>query len=64
MKCERGLLKKKIKTMNIKMAMNSQLSTTEPKKLSKQANQKQNRRYGDHLEGYQLGGGRRRMGKM
>ena len=50
--------------MNIKMAMNSQLSTTEPKKLSKPANQKQNRRYGDHLEGYQLGGGRRRMGKM
>ena len=27
-------------------------------KLSKQAEQKQNHRYGDHLEGYQLGGER------
>ena len=34
------------------MAINSQLSTTEPKKLSKQAEQKQNHRYGDYLEGY------------
>ena len=35
--------------MNIKMATNSQLSTTEPKnKLSKQAEQEQNHRYGDH----------------
>ena len=43
--------------MNIKMAINSQLSTTESKnKLSKQAEQKQNHRYGDHLEDYQLGG--------
>ena len=48
--------------MNIKMATNSQLSTTEPKnKLSKQAEQEQNHRYGDHMEGYQLGGGRGRM---
>ena len=48
--------------MNIKMAINSQLSTTESKnKLSKQAKQKQNHRYRDHLEGYQLGGGRGRM---
>ena len=47
--------------MNIKMMTNSQLSTTESKKqtnkLSKQAEQKQNHRYGDHLEGHQLGGG-------
>ena len=50
--------------MNIKMATNSQLSTSESKKkkLSKQAEQKQNHRYGDHLEGYQLGVGRERMG--
>ena len=27
------------------------------KKLSKQAEQEQNHRYGDHLEGYHLGGG-------
>ena len=33
-----------IKTMNIKMAINAQ--------LSKQVEQKQNHRYGDHLEGY------------
>ena len=30
-------------------------------KLSKQAEQEQNHRYGDHLEGYQLGRGKRRM---
>ena len=60
--------------MNIKMATNSQLSRTESKtqtkqrsrtgtenKLSKQAEQEQNHRYGDHLEGYQLGGGRGRL---
>ena len=50
--------------MNIKMATKSQLSTTKPKKktnkLSKQPEQKH--RYEDHLEGYQLGGGRGRMG--
>ena len=38
MKCERDLFKKKkkIKTMNIKMAINSQLSTIESKKQTKQ----------------------------
>ena len=40
------------------MAINSQLSTIEFKKLSKQAEQEQNHRYGDHLDGYQLGGGK------
>ena len=39
------------------MTTNSQLSTTEPKKkkneLSKQAEQEQNHRNGDHMEGYQ-----------
>ena len=59
--------KKKIKTMNIKMTKNSQLSTTESKnkqtnKLSKQPDQEQNNRYGDHLEGYQLGRGKGTMG--
>ena len=49
--------------MNIKMAINSQLSTTDSKhNPSKQAEQKQNHRYGDHLDGYQLGGARGEMG--
>ena len=41
--------------MNSKMTPNSQLSTTEPKKnkLSKQLEQEQNHRNGDHMEGYQ-----------
>ena len=46
--------------MNSKMTTNSQLSTTEPKKqkqkLSKQLEQEQMIRSGDHLEGYQCGG--------
>ena len=51
--------------MNGKMT-NSQLSTTEPKKqnknkLSKQLEQEQNHRNGDHMEGYQHGGGGMRM---
>ena len=32
-------------------------------KLSKQPEQEQNHRYRDHLEGYQLGGGKERKGK-
>ena len=41
--------------MNSKMTTNSQLSTTEPKnknksKLSKQLEQEQNHRNGDHME--------------
>ena len=58
-----------IKTMNSKMTTNSQLSTTKPKKnktknkLSKQLEQEQNHRNGDHKEGYQLGGGGGRMGE-
>ena len=41
------------------MTTNSQLPTTEPKKqrLSKQLEQEQNHRNGDHMEGYQWGGG-------
>ena len=47
--------------MNGKMT-NSQLSTTEPKKqnknkLSKQLEQEQNHRNGDHMEGYEWGAG-------
>ena len=49
--------------MNIKMTINSQLSTTEPKKeqkqkLSKQLEQEQNHRNSNHV-GYQWGGGGR-----
>ena len=59
--------KKKIKTMNSKVTTNSQLSTTEPKnyknktELSKQLEQEQNHRNGDHMEGYQQGSGWGRM---
>ena len=65
-------MKKKIKTMNSKMTTNSQLSTTKPKKknknktknkLSKQLQQEQNYRNGDHMEGSQWGGGRGRIGE-
>ena len=54
-----------IKNIDSKMTTNSQLSTTEPKKnkikLSKQLEQEQNHRNGDHMEGYQWGGGKGRM---
>ena len=55
--------------MNSKMTTNSQLLTTQPKKyknqnkLSKQLEQEQNHRNGDHMEGYQWGEGRERRGK-
>ena len=45
--------------MNNKMTTNSQLSTTKPKKQnkpSKQLEEEQNHRNGDHMEGYQCGG--------
>ena len=48
------------------MTKNSQLSTTGPKnknKLSKQIEQEQNHRNGDHMEGYQWGGGGGERGK-
>ena len=39
--------------MNIKMTINSQLSTIESKKQTKQTSrEKGNHRYRDHLEGY------------
>ena len=49
--------------MNRKMTTNSQLSTTQPKKnknknkLGKQLEQEQDHQNGDHMEGYQRGGG-------
>ena len=54
--------------MNSKMTANSQLLTTEPKnknknKLSKQLEQEQNHRNGDHMEAYQQGSGRGREGE-
>ena len=52
--------------MNSKMTANSQLLTTEPKKiqkLSKQLEQEQNHRNGDHVEGYQQGSGWGREGE-
>ena len=56
-----------IKNMNSKMTTNSQLSTTKPKKnknkLSKQLEQEQNHKNGDHMEGYQQGSGRGREGR-
>ena len=49
-----------------KLTTNSQLSTTEsktkPKNLSK-LEQEENPRNGDHMEGYQWGGGGERMGE-
>ena len=60
----KGLIqKKKITTMNSKTTTNSQLPTTESKnKLSKQLEQEQNHRNGDHMKGYQQGSGRGREG--
>ena len=52
--------------MNSKMTTNSQLSTTEPKnrnKISKQLEQEQNHRNGDHKKYYQQGSGVGRMGE-
>ena len=46
----------------MKMTINSQLSITEPKqKQTKQLEQEQNHRNGDHMEGYQWGGEGGRM---
>ena len=57
--------------MNIKKAMNSQLNKYQQlnlkkpqQQLSKRPEQEQNQRYGDHLEGYQLQGGRREWREM
>ena len=43
--------------MNNKMAINTYLSTTEPKKQNKQTSrQKQNQRYREHFDSCQMGG--------
>ena len=55
-----------IKNTYSKMTTNSQLSTTEPKKkqkLSKQLEQEQSHRNGDHMKVYQLEGKRGRVGE-
>ena len=53
--------------MRSKMTKNSQLSTTEPKKNPKlklsKLEQEQNHRNGDHMKGYQQGGGGREWGR-
>ena len=54
--------------MNSKITTNSQLLTTGPKKqnktkLSKQLEQEQNHRNGDHMKGYQRGSGWGEKGK-
>ena len=52
--------------MNSKMTVNSQLSKTESKKIktkNKQLEQEKNQRTGDHIEGYQWGGGGRDGGR-
>ena len=53
--------------MSSKMTTNSLLSRTEPKKqkqkLRKQLDQEPNHRNGDHMEGYQWGGGGGGWGK-
>ena len=53
--------------MNSKMTTNSPLSTNlknkTRNKLSKQPEEEQNHRYGDHMEGYQWGRRKRRMGE-
>ena len=67
----KGLIQeKKIKTMKCKMTINSQLSTTDQKtknkyktKVSKQLEQEQNHRNGDHVESYQWGGRGGRVGE-
>ena len=45
-----------IKNLN-KMAINTYLSTTESKKISEQAEQKQTNRYREHFGGCQIGWG-------
>ena len=59
MKCSRDLFKKKkIKTMNNKMAINTHLSITESKKeTSKQEEQRQNHGYTERFDGCQMGRG-------
>ena len=54
---------KKIITMNNKMAINTYLSTIESEKQISKQEQGQKHRNGDHMEGYQQGEGRGRIGQ-
>ena len=58
MKCQTYLLKKKkVKTMNSKMAKHTYLSTIESKKQNKETRrQKHNHRYRECFDGCQTGG--------
>ena len=57
-------LKRTIKTMNNKMAINTYLSTIESKKQTKQTRkQGQNHRCGERFDGWQMGGGFGGMGE-
>ena len=56
-------LKKKVKTMNNNWQKNTNLSTIESKKLSKQEEQRQNHGYREHFHGCQMGGRCRGMGE-
>ena len=55
--------KKNIKTMNNKMATNTNLSTIESKKQEEQEEQKQNHGYRERFDGCQVGGGWGGMGE-
>ena len=56
-------LKKKIKTMNNKMAKNTNLSTVESKKQIKQEEQRQIHGYRECFDGCQMGGVYGEMGE-
>ena len=49
--------------MNLKITNNYQQQNIKNKNKLSNLEQEQNHRHGDHLEGYQLGGGRRSTGK-
>ena len=49
--------------MNIKMTINSQLSTIESKKLSEKEEQRQNHGYRECFDGCRMGGGCRGIGE-
>ena len=51
-----------IKTMNIKMTTNYQPNLKQKQKQTKELEQGQNHRNGNHMDEYQLGGGGREWG--
>ena len=52
-----------IKNDNKLTTINNWIWKKQEQKQNKQPEQEKNHRYGEHLEGYQLGGGRGRMGE-